>query len=163
MAQLIAADASPLIGLARVQALALLRDLFGTVVITRAVREELKAGRQLPGSAELDAALREGWIRVAPTPMDTWKYPELGAGEASTIALALEHVGPARVLMDDALGRDRAAALGLDVSDTAEVLAHAKGAGLLERVRPVFDRLERRGFTIPPESLRAALAAAGEL
>lgn len=161
-AELIAADASPLIGLATVQALPLLRDLFGTVTITRAVRDEVMAGGDLPGAPELDAAMRDGWVRVTPTPMGTWKFQDLGTGEASTIALALQH-GSARILMDDALGRERAAALGLALIDTASLLADAKRARLIDRVAPLLERLTRRGFTIPEASRRAALAAAGEL
>jgi predicted nucleic acid-binding protein len=160
MRRFIAADASPLIGLAIAQALPLLRELFGTVMVTHAVRDEVRAGGSLPGAAELDAAMREGWIRAAPTPMDTWRYQDLGAGEASTIALALEHDG--EVLMDDALGRERAASLGLAVTGTAELLAAAKRAGLVARIRPLFDLLARRGFAVPAHSVRAALAAAGE-
>jgi hypothetical protein len=48
------------------------------------------------------------------------EYPELGDGEASTLALALERNG-ALVLMDDAAGRECAAALGLQVLGLAEL------------------------------------------
>ena len=162
MTDVVAVDASPLIGLALVGSLTLLRDLFGTVTVTRAVRDEIMAGSGRPGMLEVDAAMREGWVRVAPTPMSTWQFRDLGAGEASTIALALEHGGRARVLMDDALGRERAAALGLVLSGTADVLADAKRAGRIEAVKPLADRLARRGFTLPAEALRRALAAADE-
>jgi predicted nucleic acid-binding protein len=159
---LIAADASPLIGLATADAFDLLRRLFGTVTITRAVLDEVMAGGRWPGARELDAAMRDGWIRVAPTPMDTWRFPELGTGEASTIALALQHEGEKRVLMDDTLGRAHATALGLEVTDLAELFVAAKRAGHIVNVRPFFERLARRGFTVPEESLRAALEATGE-
>ncbi len=162
MTDLVAVDASPLIGLALVGSLDVLRDLFGTVTVTRAVRDEIMAGSGRPGATELDAAMREGWIRVAPTPMGTWQFQDLGAGEASTIALALEHSGPARVLMDDALGLERAAALGIAVLGTADVLAAAKRAGRIEALKPLLDRLARRGFTLPAEALQRALEAVDE-
>ncbi len=131
MARLIAADASPLIGLAAADSFGVLRGLFGTVTITRTVKDEVMAGADLPGARELEAAMREGWIRVAPAPPSTWQFTTLSAGEASTIALALEHDGAALVLMDDVLGREQAAALGLEVTDTPGVLLAAKRAGLI--------------------------------
>jgi predicted nucleic acid-binding protein len=124
--RLVAADASPLIRLAAAGAFGVLRELFGTLTITRTVKDEVMAGDDLPGARELQAAMREGWIRVAPTPPETWSFPSLDAGEASTIALALQHKGAALVLMDDELGRAQAAALGLEVCGLAELLLAAK-------------------------------------
>jgi predicted nucleic acid-binding protein len=114
------ADSSLLIGLARAGAFERLRERFGNLTITRLVKDEVMAGADLPGARELTAAMRAGWIRVAPTPLATWQYPELDDGEASTLALALEHNG-ALVLMDDAAGRERATALGLRVLGLAEL------------------------------------------
>src|SRR5690606_16948391 len=103
----------------------LLRLLFGSVTVTRAVLEEVMAGGRKPGARELAEALREGWIRGAPTPSGTWAFPELGTGEASTIALALDHPG-ALVLMDDLPGRERAAAEGVETLDSAALLQRAE-------------------------------------
>ena len=49
--RLVAADASPLIGLAAAGAFDLLRRLFGEVTVTNAVRDEVLAGRELPGGS----------------------------------------------------------------------------------------------------------------
>jgi predicted nucleic acid-binding protein len=132
MQKLVTADASPLIGLAAADAFGVLRELFGTVTITRIVKEEVMAGRGLPGAHELQAAMREGWIRVAPTPPETWRFASLDAGEASTIALALQHHGAALVLMEDELGRAQAVALGLEVMGLEELLRAAKGTRLTD-------------------------------
>ena len=160
MARFVAADASPLIGLATAGALALLRELFGTVTITRLVKDEIAGGRR-PGAQELDAAMRDGWIRVAPAPPETWRFAGIDPGEASTIAIAAEHDG-ALVLMDDALGRAQAAALGLELLDVPGVLLAAKRARLVRAVKPVVARLARRGFTIPADARLALLRDAGE-
>jgi predicted nucleic acid-binding protein len=130
MVTAIVADASTLITLAVAGAFEALARLFGTLTITRLVKNEVSARPDRPGARELEAAMRAGWIRVAPTPIDTWRLTQLDAGEASTIALALERKG-ALVLMDDALGREQALALGLEVVDSAGVLRAAKQAGLL--------------------------------
>lgn len=161
MARFVAADASPLIGLGCAGALHLLRELFGTVTISRLVKEEVTGHPKRPGARELDAAMREGWVRVAPTPLTTWRFAGLDAGEASTLALAAEHEG-ALVLMDDGQGRAQAAALGLEVLDLAAVLLAAKRAQLVVAVRPLLARLARRGFTMPKDTRRALLLDAGE-
>jgi predicted nucleic acid-binding protein len=157
----VAADASPLIGLATIGALHLLRDLFGTVTVTRLVKDEVMGRPARPGAREVDAAMRDGWVRVAPAPLDTWRLEGIDAGEASTIALAAEHRG-ATVLMDDALGREQAARLGLEVVDLPGILLAAKQARLIDAVQPLLSRLARRGFTISRDARRALLTAAGE-
>lgn len=161
MARFIAADSSPLIGLATAGAFDLLRGLFGTVTITRLVKDEVTARTDRPGAHELDDAMRAGWIRVAPTPLATWRFDQIDAGEASTIALAAEHEG-ALVLMDDALGRAQAAAAGLEVIDLAGVLLAGKRAKLIDAVQPLIARLAGRGFTLPDEARRTLLLEAEE-
>jgi predicted nucleic acid-binding protein len=116
----VVADSSALIGLARARRFEYLRELFGALTITRLVKDEVTARPELPGARELEGAMREGWIRVAPTPLATWQYPELDDGEASTIALALEREG-SLVLMEDIAGRERARSLGLAVRGIAEI------------------------------------------
>ncbi len=161
MSAFVVADASPLIGLAAARAFHVLRELYGTVTITRIVKDEVTGHADRPGARELEAAMREGWIRVAPAPPETWAFPALDSGEASTIALAREHAG-SLVLMDDALGREQAAALGLDALGVAGVLLAAKRAGIVKAVRPLLDRLARRGFVLPDSELQAALIGAAE-
>ncbi len=157
--KLIAADASPLIGLATADAFDLLRQLFGTVTITQLVKDEVLAGGILPGARELRAAMREGWIRVAPAPLATWRLTGLDSGEASTIALALQHDGPRLVLMDDTVGREQAVANGLEVTSLAGLLLAARRAQLIEAVEPLLARLARRGFIVSDEALREATEA----
>lgn len=161
MSKLVAADASPLIGLAVAGVFHVLRELFGTVTITRLVKDEVTGDPRRPGASELEAAMREGWIRVAPAPPETWHLTGIDAGEASTIALAQQHED-ALVLMDDTLGRAQAAALGLKTVDLAGILLSAKRAGLVAAVRPLVSRLVRRGFTMPKDVRHALFQDAGE-
>lgn len=161
MARFVVADASPLIGLATAGALHLLRELYGTVTISRLVKEEVTGHSKRPGARELDAAMREGWVRVAPAPPETWRFTGLDSGEASTLALAAEQEG-ALVLMDDTQGRAQAAALGLEVLDLAGLLLAAKRERLIAAVLPLVGRLARRGFTLPKDARRELLRDAGE-
>jgi predicted nucleic acid-binding protein len=161
MSTFVVADASPLIGLATARAFHVLRELYGTVTITRLVKDEVTGHADRPGARELTAAMREGWIRVAPAPPETWAFPALDSGEASTLALAREHAD-SLVLMDDALGREQAAALGLDSLGITGVLLAAKRAGVVKAVRPLMERLARRGFVLPDAEVQTALAHAAE-
>ena len=161
MSAFVVADASPLIGLATAGAFHVLRELYGTVTITRLVKDEVTGHADRPGARELEGAMREGWIRVAPAPPETWAFPALDSGEASTIALAREHAD-SLVLMDDALGREQAAALGLDALGVAGVLLAAKRAGIIKTVRPLLERLAHRGFVLPDVEIQTALANAAE-
>jgi predicted nucleic acid-binding protein len=61
--KIVLADASPLIGLARVGGLLWLRKLYQTISITKAVRHEATGARELPGAVAISAALKQGWIR----------------------------------------------------------------------------------------------------
>ena len=159
--RLVAADASPLIGLASAEAFGLLRKLFLKVTVTAAVRDEVLAGGDLPGAGEIEAATRDGWIVVVSNP-DNSEYVDLGAGESSTLALARNHPGACLVLMDDPLGRSHARAHGLAVTGVAGVLLAARHAGLVSRIRPFFERLERSDFRLSREIVRTVLDQAGE-
>jgi predicted nucleic acid-binding protein len=159
--KLVIADASPLIGFAAAKCFDLLRELFGTIVVTRTVLDEVLAGGRRAGASELSGALREGWIRAAPTPYGTWRFSELDIGEASALALALER-GDALVLMDDELGRVRAAANGIETLGTPQALLLAKRAGLIGDVRSYLERLGASGFIVPDGVASAVLAEAGE-
>jgi predicted nucleic acid-binding protein len=160
--RLVAADASPLIGLAAAGAFELLRGLFGRVTVTEVVRDEIQVGTDRPGARELAAAIRDGWVEVVPAPGGLEKLPELAPGEASTLLLAQEHGAECLVLMDEKLGRARARALELPVTGLAGVLLEARRSGLVEDLRPLFDRLARSDFRISPEMIRAVLDEAGD-
>lgn len=160
--RLVAADASPLIGLAAAGAFDLLRELFGTVTVTAAVRKEVMAGKNRPGARELAAAVRSGWIKVARNPSTLDEFPELDEGEASTLALVLKHGGDCLLLMDEPLGRAHARARGIAVTGLAGVLLAAKHAGRVQRVRPLFERLAQSDFRISDEIIRAVLKEVGE-
>jgi uncharacterized protein len=161
MPAFVVADASPLIGLATARAFHVLQELYGTLTITRLVKDEVTGHADRPGARELETAMRQGWIRVAPAPPETWTFPLLDNGEASTLALAQSR-SEALVLMDDALGREQAKTLGIEALGILDVLLAAQRAGIVKALRPLLDRLARRGFVLPGPAIEAALAAAGE-
>jgi predicted nucleic acid-binding protein len=160
--RVVAAAASPLIGLAGAGAFDVPRRLFGAIVITEAVRAEVLAGGELPGARELVATIRDGWVEVVPTPHGGKTFPELGEGEASTIQYAMAHEDECLVVMDDLLGRARARDCGVSVTGLAGLLLAARQAGFIRSIRPYSDALDNSDFRISKAVIRAVLVAAGE-
>lgn len=155
------ADASPLIGLAGIEAFDLLRGLFGRVTVAEAVYNEVLAGAALPGAAELEAAVEHDWVDVVPVGIDA-EFADLGEGEACTLTLAAKRGAACLVLMDESLGRSHAKEHGIPVAGLVGVLLDAKRAGLIPEIRPFTDRLAETHFRISEDIVREVLAQAGE-
>lgn len=130
---MIVTDASPLIALAKIGQLGLLRDLFGQVATGPHVKVEvIRGGRkiQAPEVSAIETAFQERWMReLAPNPAETrlsrqiQKGSRLHAGEAEVIAL-----GSSRgllVLLDDKEARIVAEAMAVEYMGTAGVLLEA--------------------------------------
>lgn len=160
---IVVSDSSPLVSLAAVGQFALLRDLFGRVLIPEAVYQEVVGqGQGRPGAREV-AATR--WIeRHTPTdvPFVRLLNLELDTGEAEAIALATEHEADV-VLLDERRGRERAVSLGLEVTGTLGVLVEAKRQGYLIEVRPILDALrDDVGFWMSDGLYEHVLVLSGE-
>lgn len=160
---IVVSDSSPLIALADVGQLRLLRDLFSTVLIPEAVYQEIVV--QGAGRAGAEAVQAAAWIEqrgVVNTGLADVLKLELDEGEAEAITLAFES-GADLVLLDERRGRQRAVRLGLRVTGVLGVLVEAKHQGLLAAVRPVLDALRRdAGFWISDDLYRRILDLAGE-
>lgn len=166
--RVVIADAGPLIALARVDSLVLLRGLFGRVCVTATVRDELlPAASSFPDADLLARTLAEGWIEVVDTPQGEWKplNPGVDAGEASAIhtASVWRDAGDAVLLvMDDRAGRLEAKSRGITLIGTAAVVGLAKTEGLIPAARPLLERLVETGYFIGPSVIAAVLADVGE-
>ncbi|MFT4241811.1 MAG: DUF3368 domain-containing protein [Acidovorax sp.] len=166
--RVVIADAGPLIALARIDALALLRGLFGRVCITATVRDEvLPASAAFPDGALLARTLQEGWIEVVDELPGGWKplNPGVDAGEASAIhtACVWRDAGDAVLLvMDDRAGRLEARAHGIALVGTAAVIGMAKAEGLVPAARPLLERLPQQGYYLARAVIEAVLADVGE-
>lgn len=148
-------DSSPLIALARIDRLALLREMFGEVVVPPAVwREVIAAGLDKVGSQEIAAS---GWIRRQDV-MDASAVAELrrdlGAGEAEAIVLARE-LPSDLLVMDEELGRSAARAHRVRVVGLVGVLVEARKRGLLTDAASIAETLHRKaGFWLSADLRR---------
>ncbi|MBL8253565.1 MAG: DUF3368 domain-containing protein [Candidatus Competibacter sp.] len=156
-------NTSPLTNLAAIGQFDLLRSLYGQLRIAEAVWQELNAqGRSWPGCAEVAAA---HWIErraVQNRPLVMALRERLDAGEAETIALAVECTPPL-VLMDEKEGRRSARRFGLKTVGVVGVLIEAKGRGLIGAVGPLLERLRQdAGFFLSDRVMQDARAFCGE-
>jgi len=155
-------DASPLIGLARVDGLSWLPTLFGTVWVPQEVQREVLPGLNLADERVLLAAFARGDLRVCPASPKTPTLPELDEGEAACIRLALAEASPALVLMDERAGRAIAVEHGVRVAGTAAVIGKAKAQGLIPSAKAVFARLHASDFRISAAVITTILRRVGE-
>lgn len=159
---IVVSNATPLIGLAKIEQLPLLRDLFGTVLIAHAVYEEVVLhGSHRPGAAEIRQA---DWIQVRHVADRTrvdYLRSDLDYGEAETLVLS-DELRADWVLMDEAKGRLAAELLGLRMIGTLGLLLLGKRMGKVAAVRPLLDTLRANKFYINDRMHRSILAEAGE-
>jgi len=146
---IVVSDASPLINLACIHRLNLLRTLYGEVVIPQAVWAEVVVeGEGQPGADEVRIA---EWIKTHPVENRTLVRAlrqELDAGEAEAISLGLEEDADL-LLMDDRVGRETAQHLGLRTVGLIGVLIVAKRHGHISAIKPLLDALrEQAGFRV---------------
>lgn len=118
----VTSNTSPLIALAKIRRLQLLKELYGTVVMPPFVKVEcIDKGKEIgaPDVYEIEKAVQERWI--APVILERkWKTrvnnlmqrAPIGRGEAEALIIAGERRIPA--ILDDADARALARALGIE-------------------------------------------------
>ena len=153
-------NSGPLISLARIGRLDLLPEIFGQIVVPRAVFEEVTKDPALPGAQAIAEA---GWLRV----VQVSHYgsierisSSLGAGEREVLALAQELGATAAI--DERRGRKVAEELGIPQTGTVAILLVAKRGGLIPAVTPLLDELRSKGVRLSPRLYEDARRLAGE-
>ena len=155
-------NSTPLITLCNIGQVNLLRDLYGTIHIPRAVFDEV--------TSKDDSACRllrsaPDWIRVgdAPVPDDSrLMRAKLHAGEVGVIMLA-RAIGSEFAILDDNAAKKTAQYLGLTITGTIGVLLRAKDEGLIDRVSPEIEKIRRNGFWLSDSVVSMALRYAKEI
>ncbi len=161
MAQIVIADASPIIILSQIGGLDWLTPLFGKVWLTEIVRDELLPGGK-SGEQAILAAIDGGGLAVLERDWPEPLFPELDEGEASTIRAALNLPERCLLLLDERLGRAVAQENGLPVVGVVGLIGMAKKRGLISSASALFENLLKTDFRISPDLIRGVLLKVGE-
>ncbi|HXK44249.1 MAG TPA: DUF3368 domain-containing protein [Anaerolineae bacterium] len=155
-------DASPLIFLAKLERLDLLRQAAGSVCLPQAVADEIRAKPDM-ATQLLEQALQT-WIevRVVDNRMAVdLLLAELDLGEAEVIVLA-KILNAEYVVMDDLDARRFARRVGLRPIGTLGLLLAARLRGEIPSLQAEIQRLEKFGFRVSSALKAQILRAAGE-
>lgn len=147
MNKLIVCDAGPIIGLAKINCIALLEKLFKEVVIPEIVLKECLAKPELQDAVLIQNAVDQRLLKIQKV-TDSSSYiknfPELGLlgkGEKEAIILAKEH--KATLLIDELLGRKIAEKLYIKIVGTMGILLIGCKEGLIANIKDLKDYLNQ--------------------
>ena len=151
---------TPLVAFWVLGQLALLRNLYGQVLIPSAVLAEFGAVETL---ARQEALAQAPWIVPVSlkNPHTALIYTGLDRGESEVLALAVEQEARL-VIIDERRGRSFAQRLNLQLTGTLGVLLAAKRKGLITEIHPLIEALETAGLHLHPQLVANVLAAASE-
>jgi uncharacterized protein len=158
-------NTSPVLNLAIIQQLDLLRRQFGEVLIQSAVLAELKVDLSYPGTDLIRQALQDNWLRlveITNASVACALRRELDQGESEAIALALQ-LGLNTVLMDEHAGRAVARIMGLTPIGVLGVLLRTKLSGNIASLEDLLTDLQKKaGFYISADLMLTILREARE-
>ena len=162
----VVSNTSPLLNLAVIGRLSLIREQFGSVIIPSVVQDELQLDSSLPGAGELRKALADR-VLIVDADADRSDVQRslslaLDVGEAAAIALALSRKAE-WVLLDDLDARKAATTLGLRVTGVIGILLRAKQMGSVDCVGTDIVKLrDKAGFRLSDQLVATTLKATGE-
>ncbi len=141
---IVIADTTPINYLILIGEIEILEKLYGQILIPNAVFEELKA-ETAPPEIKIWIENQPKWFQVGRISNDIAEDLKiLDAGEAEAIQLANE-LKANLLVIDERLGRRKAAECGLRIIETIGILALAKERDLIN-IEDVIENLERTNF-----------------
>jgi predicted nucleic acid-binding protein len=136
--RVIISDTSCLIGLSNIGQINILREMYGSIIVTPEVMKEY--GSPLPE-----------WVivqEVSDTNKITIFNKFIGLGESSAIALAMENQNSV-LIADDRRARQFALDLGLEIIGTLGLLIRAYENGIVQDIDSIIVGLREIGFRLP--------------
>ena len=131
---IVLSNAGPLIALSKLNRLTLLSELYGTVLVPRAVEGEVVTAQGRPDALTARLFLQHyRWpiLEASPEVLNEYHPPViLDGGERELLALARTLQDPL-LLLDDEVARSEARRLGFRLRGTLGVLVQAHRSGLL--------------------------------
>ncbi len=160
----VVSNTGPIIGLAKIGRIFLLKSMAEEVLIPPLVHRELfgKVGSE---SEEIDRALND-FIDIADLmplkPATERAIADLDEGEKQAIGLASTLKKDVLLLLDDRAGRRVAKRLNIRTTGLIGLLLLAKEKGLVENVASLIEELRNNGYWLSDEVLDIARRLAGE-
>ncbi|MBS3793617.1 MAG: DUF3368 domain-containing protein [Candidatus Thorarchaeota archaeon] len=163
----VVSNASPLIYLAKVGQLQLLRDNYGEILIPKEVLQETGRSKGSPDAILIASAVDDGWVHIEDSePPKGYRLSEsagIQIGEAAAILLAREKT--ALLLIDDKMGRSAAEILGVPCLGTIGALLEGLYNSTLDydEFVALLDRMIDSGFRLDSKVYRRAMNMAKSL
>ncbi|MCH9740042.1 MAG: DUF3368 domain-containing protein [Epsilonproteobacteria bacterium] len=156
---IVVSNATPIITLASIGKIDILKHFFDEVYIPKAVYDEIKS-KKAYGYQEID----DDFFQIK-TIHDSFAQDillnDLDLGEAQTIVLAKE-LNADIVLIDETIGYNIARSQQLNVKRTLSFLIVAKEKGLISEVKPLLDEMIENGRWISSKVYGDVLGICGE-
>ena len=158
-------NSSPFIGLAILNIVHVLWDIFDEVIVPTAVFTEItKNGRNHIGKIELEGAISEGKIHIYSVKDELFVNRFLGKlhrGELEVISAAKE-LDAQYLLLDDKAARTLAETLLLEPSGLIGLLKILKLTNKIDSIKPYLDKLIENGYWISKKLYNELLKDVGE-
>ncbi len=152
MPDIVISDTSCLIIFHKIGELDLLKRVYNNIVTTPEVAEEFS--EKLPDWVKIE--------RVSDKKYQEFLETQVDVGEASAIALAKEMDNPL-LLLDDLKARKLDSQLNLKYTGTLGVIHKAKQTDVIEKVKPIIDKLLLTDFRISDKIINEVLKINGEV
>ncbi len=146
MHKVVISDTSTLIIFQKIEEFDLLNKVYGDLLTTPEIAEEY--GEELPDWIKIKAASDKKYQEFVETQVDR--------GEASAIALAKEYEN-VLLILDDLRARKLANRLNLKVTGALGIIVKAKQKGLVEKVKPLLDKLLLTNFRVSEKIIEEVL------
>lgn len=141
-------NSTPLILLSKINKLELLKKLFGHVIVTDAVKEEVLIENK-PGYFLINQAINSGWIKIENPKRDA----ELGLGKGENSAINLAKEKKDKLIIDDAFAIKAVKGLNIEFIRTTTVvfLAVEKAAINKKEAVSIINNLIENGYYLAPK------------
>ena len=137
MPKTVISDTSTLIIFQKIEEFNLLKEVYGELITTPEIAAEF--GEELPNWIKIQSASDRKYQNFLCTQVDN--------GEASAIALATDFTN-VLLLLDDLKARKLASQLNLKITGTLGVIHKAKQMGIIDKVKPLVNKLMLTDFRI---------------
>ena len=153
-------NSTPIICLAKLNKLEILKNLFNKIIIPEDVKEEVViAGK--PGYETISRAIEDGWIKIE-NPKENLDLG-LGKGENSAINLAKEK--REKIIIDDAFAIKAVKSLNIEYLRTTTIILLALKKKIIDKkqAKEMIQRLVEDGYYISPGIFSKLLSGIDEV